>query len=137
MGGGGFGETGVFSCYDRILIQGTLPGLLRAHPGGKTSGQVSRLLKRPRLHGLIKKAGYAYRYYLTLLGRPVIASGLKLKNPALIPELAAAPRTEQNFLPDLAKIGFHRHEGPSYFNTTGLGPPLIWTAVALCRQVAG
>ena len=53
---------------------------LRAHLGKKTSGQVSRLLKRLRLHGLVKKVGHTYRYYLTLLGKQVIASGLKLKN---------------------------------------------------------
>src|SRR6266568_3226590 len=63
---------------------------LRVHLGKKTSGQVSRLLKRLRLHGLVKKVGHTYRYYLTLLGKQVIASGLKLKNMVLIPQLALA-----------------------------------------------
>jgi len=47
-------------------------------------------LKRLRLHGLVKKVGHTYRYYLTLLGKQVIASGLKLKNMVLIPQLALA-----------------------------------------------
>jgi len=87
-----------FSAQDQILIETlargefNLRGLqnknLRAHLGKKTSGQVSRLLKRLRLHGLVKKVGHTYRYYLTLLGKQVIASRLKLKNMVLIPQLA-------------------------------------------------
>ncbi len=87
-----------FSAQDQTLIETlargefNLRGLqnksLRAHLGKKTSGQVSRLLKRLRLHGLVKKVGHTYRYYLTLLGKQVIASGLKLKNMVLIPQLA-------------------------------------------------
>ena len=64
---------------------------LRAHLSEKTRGQVSRLLKRLRLHGLVKKVGHTYRYYLTLSGKHIIASGLKLKNLVLIPDLALAP----------------------------------------------
>jgi len=55
------------------------------------SSQISRLLKRLRSHGLIRKAGRCYKYYLTELGRQVIALGLKLKNLVIIPELAHAP----------------------------------------------
>ena len=53
-----------------------------------SSGQISRLLKRLRTHGLIKKATRCYKYYLTALGRQVIALGLRLKNLVIIPELA-------------------------------------------------
>jgi hypothetical protein len=56
------------------------------------SGQMSRLLRRPRTHGLIKKASHCYKYYLTALGKQVAALGLKLKELVIIPELAAAPR---------------------------------------------
>lgn len=63
---------------------------LRHHLGEKTGAQVSRILKRLRLHGLVKKIGHTYKYYLTKLGRQVIAAGLKLKHLFLIPELAAA-----------------------------------------------
>jgi hypothetical protein len=45
------------------------------------------------MHGLIKKANRCYKYYLTVLGRQVIALGLKLKNLLIVPELAQAPAT--------------------------------------------
>jgi hypothetical protein len=61
---------------------------LRRRVKGKNTGQVSRLMKRLRTHGLIKKIGRTYKYYLTGLGRQVIALGLKLKNFCVIPELS-------------------------------------------------
>ena len=63
----------------------------RARLPGQTSGQVSRLLKRLRLHRLIKKIGRTYKYYLTPFGKQVIATGLKLKELIVIPQLALAP----------------------------------------------
>jgi hypothetical protein len=69
-------------------ISGMQNKTLRRFLGGKTSGQVSRLLKRLRLHGLIKKVGHAYKYYLTRFGKEVIATGLKLKELVVIPHLA-------------------------------------------------
>ncbi len=51
----------------------------------------SRILRRLRTHGLIKKASHCYKYYLTALGKQVVALGLKLKELVIIPELAAAP----------------------------------------------
>jgi hypothetical protein len=62
---------------------------LRWRVPGKNTGQVSRLMKRLRTHGLIKKIGKTYKYYLTSLGKQVIALGLKLKNLYIIPELSA------------------------------------------------
>lgn len=41
------------------------------------------------MHGLIKKASHCYKYYLTLLGKQVVALGRKLKQLVIIPELAA------------------------------------------------
>jgi hypothetical protein len=64
---------------------------LRRRVKGKNTGQVSRLMKRLRTHGLIKKIGRTYKYYLTGLGRQVISLGLKLKNLYVIPELSATP----------------------------------------------
>lgn len=61
---------------------------LRQKLGNKSCAQISRILKRLRTHGLIKKIGYTYKYYLTSLGRKVILSGLKLKELFLIPQLA-------------------------------------------------
>jgi hypothetical protein len=53
-----------------------------------TGPQVSRLLKRLFLHGLIKKAGRTYKYHLTTLGKQVCASALKLRQLVVIPSLA-------------------------------------------------
>lgn len=57
-----------------------------------TPGQISRLLKRLRSHGLIKKVAGAYKYYLTKLGRNVVLLALKLRRFTLIPDLAHAAR---------------------------------------------
>ena len=60
---------------------------VRTHLTDKTINQVSRLLTRLRYHGLIKKVGHTYKYYLTKLGRRVIAAALKVKNLYILPEL--------------------------------------------------
>jgi hypothetical protein len=52
------------------------------------SGQVSRLLKRLRVHGLFKKVGRTYKDYLTQFGTDVAATGLKLRELVAIPRLA-------------------------------------------------
>ncbi|MFQ5779103.1 MAG: MarR family transcriptional regulator [Terriglobia bacterium] len=61
---------------------------LRRRLSACSSGQISRLLKRLRTHGLIKKAGRCYKYHLTPLGKQVAVLGLKLKEMFLVPELA-------------------------------------------------
>ena len=53
----------------------------------KKGHQVSRLLKRLRKHGLIKKIANTYKYYLTALGRRVTATALKLREMYIIPSL--------------------------------------------------
>ena len=63
---------------------------LRHRLKDKTSGQISRLLKRLRVHGLVKKIGRTYKYYLTSLGKQVITLGLKLKELHVIPQLSLA-----------------------------------------------
>ena len=55
---------------------------------GKTSAQISRPLKRLRLHGLIKKIAHGYKYYLTQFGKQVITTGQKLRELVIIPQLA-------------------------------------------------
>ena len=54
---------------------------------GLTSSQVCRMFKRLRVHGLIKKVSHSYKYYLTKLGRQIIATALKLRELVIIPEL--------------------------------------------------
>lgn len=50
-----------------------------------TSGQASRLIKRLRVHGLIKKAANTYKYYLQKLGKECIVVASKIKEQILIP----------------------------------------------------
>jgi DNA-binding HxlR family transcriptional regulator len=64
---------------------------LRQHLPGKSPGQISRLLKRLRLHGMLRKAGRAYRYCITSFGRQTITLALKLRELVIIPEFAALP----------------------------------------------
>jgi len=45
------------------------------------------MIKRLRVHGLIKKATHTYKYYLTKLGRQIIATALKLREFVILPEL--------------------------------------------------
>ena len=54
----------------------------------RTSPHVSRLLKRLDVHGLIKKVGHSYKYYLTETGRQVILTSLKPRELVVIPSLA-------------------------------------------------
>lgn len=61
---------------------------------GKTGPQVSRILKRLRVHGLIKKIRNSYKYYLTRLGRRVVMTALHLRQiitPAFVDKAFAAP----------------------------------------------
>ena len=60
---------------------------LRKAMKDKTGHQISRLLKRLRKHGLIKKIGKTYKYYLTALGRRVTITALKLREMFIIPSL--------------------------------------------------
>ena len=53
-----------------------------------TSSQISRLIKRLRLHGLIKKVARRHKYYLTHLGKRVIACALRLREETILPTLA-------------------------------------------------
>ncbi len=60
---------------------------LRPHLPACSGGQLSRCLKRLRTHGLIKKIGERYKYYLTTLGRTVATTALKLRALVVIPML--------------------------------------------------
>ena len=52
-----------------------------------TPSQVSRLLKRLRTHGLIKKIDRTYKYYLTKLGQAAIVAATKLRETLVVPAL--------------------------------------------------
>jgi hypothetical protein len=61
---------------------------LRQKLSAKTSAQISRLLKRLHIHGLIKKIAGTYKYYVSKLGIQTITMGLKLTQLVIIPGLA-------------------------------------------------
>jgi len=60
---------------------------LRQFLSRKSGPQISRIIKRLRRHGLIKKVRNTYKYYLTTLGRRVLATALKLREMYIIPSL--------------------------------------------------
>jgi len=69
-------------------ISGFRAADLRAHLPDLTPGRSSYVLKRLRTHGLIKKIGRRYKYYLTHLGRRVLATSLVLREYFVLPSLA-------------------------------------------------
>lgn len=99
-GGRGYRGLNFFSAQDQQLLQAILEGefhisgfrnqSLRHYLPKLSSAQISRLLKRLRVHGLIKKVHRSYKYYLTTLGMQVITTGLKLKELFIVPQLAPA-----------------------------------------------
>lgn len=72
-------------------ISGMSNRLLQRVLPDRNSGQIARILKRLRLHGLIKKVGHTYKYYVTALGQKALVAGLKIKEHALLPALANIP----------------------------------------------
>jgi hypothetical protein len=66
---------------------------LRAHIPGSTTAQISRNLKRLRLHGVIKQVAGTFKYYLTDIGRRVVIGGLAIKEMTIIPAIAGAAAT--------------------------------------------
>ena len=85
------------TCLFRSLLQGefcisgfTNKQLRSQYLPDKSASQVTRLLKRLRVHGVIKKVGNRYKYYLTDFGRETAALALKLREIVVIPQLAFA-----------------------------------------------
>jgi hypothetical protein len=56
----------------------------------KNAGQIGRMLKRLHTHGLIKKVGNTYKYYLTGLGKKAVAATLVVRELEIVPTLASA-----------------------------------------------
>jgi hypothetical protein len=71
-------------------ISGLQNKTLRRHLPQLSSSQISRLLKRLRTHGLLKKVGHTYKYYATAFAKEVVATALKLRELVIIPQLAYA-----------------------------------------------
>src|SRR3954466_15540844 len=60
---------------------------LREWLPGRSAAQLGRMIKRLRAHGLLKKIGKRYKYYLTKLGKIVVTTALKLREAFVIPSL--------------------------------------------------
>ena len=90
----------LFLTEDQIVLQAILRGeftinginnkRLRALLPGKTSAQIARILRRLRLHRLIKRVGKTYRYYLTAIGRRLLTVAFKLRQWMILPNLQSA-----------------------------------------------
>lgn len=73
-----------------FLINGFRNKNLRCFYSDKSSSQISRMLKRLRLHQLVRKVTNCHKYYLTSLGKQVICAALVVKEQILIPALKTA-----------------------------------------------
>ena len=71
-----------------FCIHGITSRAMRKLLPHKTPGQVNRMLKRLRVHGLLKKVGRSYKYYLTALGRNIAVMPLRLRETVVVPHLA-------------------------------------------------
>ena len=71
-----------------FFISGFTNKQLRTYLSEKSASQVTRLLKRLRVHGVIKKVGKRYKYYLTDFGLQSASMSLKLREMVVIPTLA-------------------------------------------------
>ena len=69
-------------------IQGLQNKHVRRLVGDISSSAMSRIFKRLHLHGLIQKIEGSYKYFLSALGKEVIAAGLKVRNLIIVSELA-------------------------------------------------
>jgi hypothetical protein len=75
-------------------IRGMQNKNLRSLLSDKSTAAISRVIKRLRTHGLIKKVKNSYRYYLTALGKSTIVAGLKIKNMLLTSEFSSFSTVE-------------------------------------------
>ena len=69
-------------------INGLQNKSLRKQLPSITSSAMTRILKRLHVHGIIRKVGKTYKYYVSKLGKAVITAGLTIRNMSVIPQLA-------------------------------------------------
>ena len=82
------------SLFETILrgeyhISGMRNRDLRKHLSHLSTAQVSHRIKRLRIHGLLKKVGRSYKYYLTALGRKALTTALRLREFVVLPSLSS------------------------------------------------
>jgi hypothetical protein len=71
-----------------FIINGFKNKDLRTALPNKKTGQISRILKRLTVRGLIRKINKTYKYYVTTLGHKIIVSVLNVKEHFFIKQLA-------------------------------------------------
>ena len=54
----------------------------------KSQGQISRIIKSLRIHGVIKKVAKKYKYYVTENGKDILLSIFRMKELYIIPSLS-------------------------------------------------
>jgi DNA-binding HxlR family transcriptional regulator len=69
-------------------INGLQNKSLRKQLPSISSSTMTRILKRLHVHGIIRKVGKTYKYYVSKLGKAVITAGLTVRNMSVIPQLA-------------------------------------------------
>jgi hypothetical protein len=77
-----------FLARGELLIAGFYHKTLQRFFPEQSRYKLSRTLKHLRVHGLIKKVGKTYKYYVTRLGKAIISAGLSIREMTLIPLLA-------------------------------------------------
>ena len=81
----------VITGFRQLDVQRQLPRL--------SSSQISRQLKRLRVHGLIKAHCSPLQYYVAALGRRAIITGLNLRELFVLPQLASnTPRLRSELI---------------------------------------
>ena len=71
------------------LISGVTARKLRKQLPLWTSAQLSRAIRRLREHGLLKKIGGTFKYYITKLGQKVVTTAMRLRETTIIPAMTA------------------------------------------------
>lgn len=71
----------------KFIINGFRNKDIKKQLKNKNTSKVSRLIKRLRVKGIIKKVKNTYRYYLTTLGQKIIASALNVKEHFLVQQM--------------------------------------------------
>jgi hypothetical protein len=69
-------------------INGLQNKSLRKQLPTMTSSTMTRILKCLHVHGIFRKVGKTYKYYVSKLGKAVITAGLAIRNMSVIPQLA-------------------------------------------------
>jgi hypothetical protein len=112
-------------CRGEFFIQGFRNRSLREHLGRFRSSHVSRLLKRLRLHGIVKKVGQTYKYYLTELGRHVARR--RTYSQAPLPRAGARPRWSHSLRAEILAFVQSIRRRTDYPDFRPFGPTLLFS----------